>query len=116
MAKGARGGRRAGRGKYEALPLSTRLFGGRNASMEDRKKKREIVTRFINEAEAGNSYKTGVGIGSAAESFEVVSYSRSPNKLGIRSGNRTVAMSRANVERYIANGATLRKRRNARTL
>lgn len=52
----------------------------------------------------------GGGFGSETDNpeIEIVPYNRSPNKLGIKSGKRQpVAMSRANVESFIFNGATL---------
>lgn len=93
--------------QYPAFPVGARIFGGKGASREDNAQKRAIVTRFMNEAKEGNKYRLGSGIGSGGEDFEVVHFNRSPNKLGIRSGGRTIALSRANVAKYIANGATL---------
>ena len=93
---------------YPAFPVGARIFGGRGATPEEKKQTREIVSRFMQEAKAGNVYSLGAGIMSGSgETFEIVHYNRSPNKLGIRSGGRAVAMSRENVARYIMNGATL---------
>ena len=99
----------SGRSSYPAFPVGARIFGGRGASPADRSAKRAIVSRFMSEAKVGNIYSIGGGIGSAGgERFSVVSYGRSPNKMGIRSSSgRTVAMTRENVSSYIANGATL---------
>ena len=99
----------SGRSSYPAFPVGARLFGGRGASSADRAAKRSIVSRFMSEAKVGNIYSMGGGIGSAGgERFSIVSFGRSPNKMGIRSSSgRTVAMSRENVASYIANGARL---------
>ena len=98
----------SGRSSYPAFPVGARLFGGRGASPADRAAKRSIVSRFMSEARPGNVYSIGGGIGSSGgDRFSVVSFNRSPNKLGIRSGGRTVAMSRENVAKYISNGARL---------
>ena len=93
--------------QYPAFPTGARIFGGKGATPEENAKKRAIVTRFMNEAKEGNKYRLGGGVGSGSEDFEIVHFNRSPNKLGIRSGGRTIAMSRANVAKYISNGATL---------
>lgn len=93
---------------YPAFPVRTRIFGGSGATAEEKAQKRTIVTRFMSEVKEGNVYSLGSGIGSqGGERFEIVHFSRSPNKLGIRSGGRTVALSRSNIEKYIMNGATL---------
>lgn len=98
----------SGRSSYPAFPVGARLFGGRGASPADRAAKRSIVSRFMSEAKVGNVYSIGGGFGSSGgDRFSVVSFNRSPNKMGIRSGGRTVAMSRENVAKYISNGATL---------
>lgn len=88
------------------------MFGGRGASPEDKAKKRSIIKSFMSDAAVGNVYKTGAGIGSPGETFEIVSYNRSPNKMGIRTENgRRVALSTANLEKYLNNGATLLKKK-----
>ena len=93
---------------YPAFPVGARIFGGAGASAEDKAQKRAIVTRFLSEAKEGNVYSVGAGIMSGGgDSFEIVHFNRSPNKLGIRSGGRTIALSRANISKYIMNGATL---------
>lgn len=93
---------------YPAFPVGARIFGGAGASAEDKAQKRAIVTRFLSETKEGNIYSVGAGIMSGGgERFEIVHFNRSPNKLGIRSGGRTVALSRANIAKYIMNGATL---------
>lgn len=104
---GGRGSAGLTTGVYPKIPLSTRMFNGKHATKEEKAQKRNTVSRFMNEAKAGDVYRTGVGIGSRGDQFEIVSYNRSPNKLGIRSGGRTVALSRGNVESYIGNGARL---------
>ena len=101
-------GSMSGRNSYPAFPVGARIFGGRGASPEDRAAKRSIVSRFMSEARPGNVYSIGGGIGSSGgDRFSVVSFNRSPNKMGRRSGGRTVAMSRENVAKYISNGARL---------
>ena len=93
---------------YPAFPPGARIFGGSGASAEDKAQKRAIVSRFMAEAQEGNVYSLGAGIlGGGGEQFEIVHFNRSPNKLGIRSGGRTVALSRSNAVKYIMNGATL---------
>ena len=96
---------------YSSFSWGFRLGGSSRESNEEKKQRRETVTRFMQNAKAGQTYQTGGGIGSGGGTFEVVDYNRSPNKLGLRyEGMRPVAMSRANVEKYIAGGATLMKR------
>lgn len=120
MAKGAKpttGG--GGNNSYQRLPIVFRMGGARYASDEEKQQRRETITRFMNEAKVWNVYRLGGGIGSEGDTpeIEIVPYNSSPNKMGIKSGNyRPVAMSRANVERYIANGATLvrKSRKRAR--
>ena len=98
--------------QYSSIPLVFSLLGTRHATDEEKRQRRETVTRFMNEAKAGDVYKTGAGFGALGGTFEVVPYNRSPNKLGIKAGNfRPVAMSRANVEKYLVNGATLMKKK-----
>lgn len=106
---GGRGGTsRMVKASYPAFPVSTRMFGGAHASPDDRAQKRAIVTRFLSEAKEGNVYSIGGGFGSrGGEQFEIVHFNRSPNKLGIRSGGRTIALSRENAAKYIMNGVTL---------
>lgn len=106
-----RGSSKAGGKTYERLPLSTLMFGGRGASPEDKAKKRSIIKSFMSDVAVGNVYKTGAGIGTPGETFEIVSYNRSPNKMGIKSERgRSVALSTANLEGYLTNGATLLKK------
>lgn len=93
---------------YPAFPVRVRIMGGAGASAEDKAQKRAIVTRFMSEAKEGNVYSLGAGIMSGGgEQFEIVRFNRSPNKLGIRSNGRTIALSRSNAAKYIMNGATL---------
>lgn len=101
------GGGKGGGGAqvYDKFPISTVMFGGRNATNEEKAIKRETVKRFINEAKVGNVYKTGAGFGSGSGDFEIVHFNRSPNKMGIKSGNRTVALTSTNVSKFIQNGA-----------
>ena len=93
---------------YPAFPVRARIMGGAGATAEDKAQKRAIVTRFLSEAREGNVYNTGTGIlSSGGDKFEIVHFNRSPNKLGIRSNGRTVALSRENAAKYIQNGVTL---------
>ena len=92
---------------YERLPLSTILYGGRNASKAELSQKRKTVRSFIDNAKEGDTYKVGSGFGSGTESFTIVHFNRSPNKLGIKSGGRTVALSTTNATKYLTNGARL---------
>lgn len=92
---------------FPAFPVKSRIFGGAGATPEDKKQTRDIVTRFMAEAKAGEAYAYGSGVGSSGGGFEIVPYNRSPNKLGIRSGGRTVALSRTNAAAHIKNGVTL---------
>lgn len=92
---------------YERIPYSVQMGQG---TKEEKKKKTETITRFMNEAKVGNVYSTGSSVGSSGGSkFEIVHYNRSPNKMGIRSvgTGRAVAMSRENVFSWIKNGAIL---------
>lgn len=101
---------------YQSFSWGFRLGGSRQESDEEKKQRRETVTRFMQNAKAWQTYQTGGGIGSGGVTFEVVPYNRSPNKLGLAyEGRRPVAMSRANVEKYIAGGATLVRKSGRRT-
>ena len=108
------GGRKAAKAiaTYDRIPLSVSMGGGKYATAEDKKKARDTVKQFLADAQAGNVYSTGAGVGSGSAQFEVVDYNRSPNKLGIRgvNGNRQpVALNSANAKKWISNGATLIK-------
>lgn len=95
---------------FNAYPITVRLGRG-YASATERAQASATRRAFI--AQAGDQYRTGGGIGSAGADFEIVPYHRSPNGLGIRSVNgrsRPVALTGANVDRWIANGATLIRR------
>lgn len=94
---------------FNAYPVTVRL-GRSYASATERAQASATRRAFIAQAQAGDQYRTGAGIGSAGADFEIVPYHRSPNGLGIRSVNgrgRPVALTGANVDRWIANGATL---------
>lgn len=100
---------------YDSFPVSLRIGGGKLATPEEKKQKTETVSRFMQDAKTGDVYSAGGGIGSSGAQFEVVAFNRSPNKMGLRwtGGNsRPVALSRANVASFIANGARLIKRKN----
>lgn len=99
---------------YDRLPFST-LFRG-YATDEGKAQKRAIIKEFMSDAKVGNVYRSGSGVGSGGEEFEIVSYNRSPNKMGIRSvgSGRTVALNSQNVTGYIKNGATLLRRSKKR--
>lgn len=96
---------------YESFPPGFRVGGKKYASADDVKKVRATVSRFMNEAKAGDIYEVGGGFGSTGGSrFQVTE--RGGGKLyigwidsdGRRKGN-PVQMSRSNVEKYISNGA-----------
>ena len=65
----------------------------------------------MNNAKEGDVYRLGNGFGTSGETFEIVHFNRSPNKLGIRSGRRTIALNSANATKFLTNGARLIKRR-----
>lgn len=90
------------------IPFSAYWCGGKYATDEEKKIKRDTVTRFIKEAKAGNVYKLG-GIGTPEDStLKIVAYNRSKNGLGLKCGRgNTLILSRENVLAYIKNGATL---------
>lgn len=95
---------------FDAYPVTVRLGRG---SAAERAQASSTRRAFIAQAQAGDQYRTGASIGSAGADFEIVSYHRSPNGLCIRSVNgrsRPVALTGANVDRWIANGATLIRR------
>lgn len=95
---------------YEGFSASYRMGGRKYASADEVKKVRETVSRFIKEAKEGDVYEVGGGFGSAGGSrFQVTNRRGKPAMVwldsdGRRKGN-VVQMSRANVEKYIANGA-----------
>ena len=95
---------------YDRIPLTVVMGGRRYSTPEEQRQARDTVNAFIRDAQAGNQYRTGAGLGSEMSDFEVVAYNRSPNGLGIRAGNRTVAMTRSNIMAWIKNGATLVRR------
>lgn len=100
---------------YDSFPVSLRIGGGKLATPEEKKQKTETVTRFMNDVKPGDVYSVGGGIGSSGAQFEVVPFNRSPNKMGLKwtgSNSRPVALSRANVASFIANGARLMKRKS----
>lgn len=94
---------------YDKIPLMAIMLPS-SASSEDKAKKKAVIKDFMNDAAVGNEYKSGHGVGSVGASFEIVSYNRSPNKMGIRQGNWTVALNNANIVEFIKNGAALVKR------
>jgi len=97
---------------FDAYPVTVRL-GRSYATAAERAQASAIRRAFIAQAQAGDQYRTGAGFGSGGADFEIVPYHRSPNGLGIRSGRyRPVALTGANVDRYISNGATLVRRGN----
>ena len=95
---------------YEEFPVSMRIGGRKYASPEDKKKARETVSRFMKEAKDGDVYEVGGGFGSSGGSRFQVTTSRGKLAIGWidsdgRRAAKPVQMSRANVEKYIANGA-----------
>lgn len=96
--------------RYERIPLTAVMYP-KSATKEELKQKRETVRAFIDNAKEGDVYASNVGFGSEGSSFQIVHYSRSSNKLGIKQGDlRPVALSTANAVRFIQNGARLIKR------
>ena len=94
--------------KYESIPMSVRYGYG---TADEKKQARETISAFINNAKIGDIYELG-GIG--REQAEIVSDRKSPNGMGIKSvgsNRRPVQLSRANAEKYIANGAELKERK-----
>lgn len=106
MGRGSSGAGGGGGLTYDRLPFAA-VFNPKYASKEELATKREIVSRFMSEADVGNVYLSSAGVGSSGSEFEIVSYRRSPNGKGIRSGRRTVALTSANIVEYIKNGARL---------
>lgn len=93
---------------YEKFPFST--LWGNSATPAEKKQKNATIKRFISEAKVGNVYAYGNGFGTAGGTFEIVHHSKSPNKMGIKSGHgHTVALTSANAAKHIANGAHLVK-------
>lgn len=94
---------------YDRIPRVFSFGGSKYATAEEKKQRKEIISRFMDEAKEGNVYSVGGGIGSSGGSkFKVV---RSRGKLALQWDNggysKPVEMSRANVEKYISNGAKL---------
>lgn len=107
------GGARVPNVTYERIPYSVLVRGAKNSSKEDAKTARAIVSKFMENAKAGDVYSTGPSLGSVGSQFEVVDYRRSPNGLGLKwidSNRQPVAMSRSNVQDYLKNGAKLVRR------
>ena len=97
---------------YARLPIATLFKGG--GTPAEKKQRRDTISSFIKNAKAGDVYRQGTGFGSAGGQFEIVSYRRSPNGLGIRAVNsnrQAVALTSANVASFIQNGATLVSRK-----
>ena len=101
---------------YDSFPVGARLFGGANATKAEKAQKSQTIKKFISEAQPGNVYSTGVGIGSGSNAFEIVSFRRSPNGLGIKPSGRgnTVALNSTNAAKWISNGVTLVEKKKKR--
>ena len=85
------------------------------APAEDREKARKIRKEFMAQAQIGDVYKVGPSFGSSSGSteIEIVAHRRSPNGMGIKargSNARPVAMTNAQVDRWIFSGVTLVRR------
>lgn len=110
--KGGRGGKAGSNSvaaTYEKIPLVFALGGTPTA--EEKKQRKDTVSKFMNDAKAGDVYKVGSGFGSAGAQFEVV---ERRGKLALKwsnSNRQPVQMNRANVEDFIRNGATLIQRK-----
>lgn len=101
------GSTKAAIAEYERIPLTV-MYG--IGTKEEKKAARETVKRFINEAEIGNEYVASGGTGGKSETFTIVEYNRSPNKMGIKSGNRRpVAFNTTNAKKYLATNVKLVK-------
>ena len=97
---------------YARLPIATLFRGG--GTPAEKKQRRDTISSFIKNAKAGDVYSQGAGIGSTGGQFEIVSYRRSPNGLGIRAVNsnrRVVALTSSNAASFLTNGATLVRRK-----
>lgn len=107
--KGGGGGKSSGGGAlstYDRIPIVFRLGGSSYATKEEKAQRREILTKFMNEAKIGNVYITGNGLGSSGSEFKIVS-SRGKMALKWTNSNRPVQLDRKNAESFIANGARL---------
>ena len=90
---------------YEKIPVVFRVGGAKYATAEEKKKRKETIDRFMKNANEGDVYSAGGGFGSGGSKFKVV---RSRGKMALQwmgGSSRPVEMSRANVEKFIANGA-----------
>lgn len=99
---------------YEAYPYALRVGRSDRATPEEKAQRLETRRKFMAEAQVGDRYRLGAGMfGPGGEEFEIVDYGRSPNGKGIRAvgSSRPVAMSAANVDEWIRNGATLVSRK-----
>ena len=100
---------------YDSIPTVFRLSGSSYATKEEKLQRREILNKFMNEAEVGNVYQLSYSFGGDSE-LKIVSMNRSPNKMGLKiTGSRgnTLVLNRSNVEKLIYGGAKLiRKERN----
>ena len=94
---------------YEKFPVSFRMGGRKYASPEETKQVRETVSRFMKEAKEGDVYEVGGGVGSKGGQKFKVTTSRGKPALAWESEDgyyrQPVEMSRANVEKFISNGA-----------
>ena len=101
------GSTKAAIAEYERIPLTV-MYG--IGTKEEKKAARETVKRFMSEAEIGNEYVASGGTGGKSETFTIVKYNRSPNKMGIKSGNwRPVALNTTNAKKYLATNVKLVK-------
>lgn len=94
-------------GEYEKIPYRARAAGGKYATPEENKQRRETISRFMKEAQTGDVYKVGGGVGSSGAEFKVIERGDGKKYLQWKSDgySKPVLMNRANVESYIANGA-----------
>ena len=93
-------------GEYEALPFSFKKNG---LSKEETKQVRDTIGRFMSNAKEGDVYVVGGGFGSSGgQKFEVTTYrGGKPALRWVGSSWNPVLMNRANVEKFIRNGAKL---------
>lgn len=84
------------------------------APAEDREKARKIRKEFMAQAQIGDVYQVGPSFGSSGSTeIEIVAHRRSPNGMGIKargSNARPVAMTNAQVDRWIFSGVKLLQR------
>ncbi len=88
---------------YEKFPYG---YNSKYATKEEKKQVSQTISKFMENAQIGDVYSTGNGFGSLGSTFTITE--RGNGKKMIKAGHgNPVQMSRENVRKYIANGATL---------